>query len=117
MAHASSVAIGVWVRVGGRYEPLAQTGISHFIEHLLFKGTHRRSCEALKQAIEGIGGSLNGFTAEEFTCYLAKVPAAYLRRGVTILSDMVLHSTLRPVDIEREREVILEEIRMSEDYN
>ena len=115
IAHASSVAIGVWVRVGGRYEPLAQTGISHFIEHLLFKGTHRRSCEALKQAIEGIGGSLNGFTAEEFTCYLAKVPAAYLRRGVTILSDMVLHSTLRPMDIEREREVILEEIRMSED--
>lgn len=115
MAHASSVAIGVWVRVGGRYEPLAQTGISHFIEHLLFKGTHRRSCEALKQAVEGIGGSLNGFTAEEFTCYLAKVPAAYLRRAVTILSDMVLHSTLRPQDIEREREVILEEIRMSED--
>ena len=115
MAHASSVAIGVWVRVGGRYEPLAQTGVSHFIEHLLFKGTHRRSCETLKQAIEGIGGSLNGFTAEEFTCYLAKIPAAYLRRGITILSDMVLHSTLRPQDIEREREVILEEIRMSED--
>lgn len=115
MPHAASVAIGVWVRVGGRYEPLAHAGISHFIEHMLFKGTRRRSCEALKQAIEGIGGTLNGFTAEEFTCYLANVPAKYLGRGLTILSDMVLHSTFRPRDLERERDVILEEIRMSED--
>lgn len=115
MDHAESVSVGVWVRAGGRYEHLELSGISHFIEHLLFKGTRRRSCEMLKQAIEGVGGGLNGFTAEEFTCYMAKVPAAYARRAVTILADMVLHSTFRPRDVEREREVILEEIRMSED--
>jgi predicted Zn-dependent peptidase len=85
------------------------------LEHLLFKGTRTRSCEQLKRAIEGIGGSLNGFTAEEFTCYMAKVPAKYLGRAIGVLSDMALHPTLKRSDIEKEREVILEEIRMYED--
>ncbi len=115
MEHVESVAVGIWVRAGGRYERLEQAGISHFVEHLLFKGTHTRSCESLKQAIEGIGGSLNGFTAEEFTCYMAKVPAKYLERALNVLSDMVRRPSLRARDIEKEREVILEEIRMAED--
>ena len=115
MPHAQSVAVGVWVRAGGRYESADLAGISHFLEHLLFKGTRRRSCEELKQQIEGVGGSLNGFTAEEFTCYLAKVPQRHARRAVDVLTDMVRRPTLSPKDVEKEREVILEEIRMYED--
>ena len=115
MPQAASAAIGVWVRAGGRYESSDLAGISHFIEHLVFKGTRTRSCEALKQAIEGVGGLLNAFTAEEFTCYLAKVPSRHVGRAITILSDMVLHPAFRARDIDREREVILEEIRMYED--
>jgi predicted Zn-dependent peptidase len=109
MPQAQSVSVGIWVRAGGRYEPAAKAGISHFLEHLLFKGTTRRSCEQLKQAIEGVGGSLNGFTAEEFTCYLAKVPARHARRAIDILADMVRSPRFAPADIEKEREVILEQ--------
>ena len=112
---AQSVAVGVWVRAGGRYEPAERSGISHFLEHLLFKGTRRRSCEELKQQIEGVGGSLNGFTAEEFTCYMAKVPHRHTRRAVDVLADMVRHPTLAARDMDKEREVVIEEIRMYED--
>ena len=115
VAHAPSVAVGVWVRAGGRYEPRRLAGMSHFLEHLLFKGTQRRTCEELKQAIEGVGGTLNGFTAEEFTCYMAKVPARHLRRAVDVLADMVRRPTLSRLDLEKERDVILEEIRMYDD--
>jgi len=115
MPESQSVAVGVWARAGGRYEPPELSGVSHFVEHLLFKGTQRRSCEELKQQIEGVGGSLNGFTAEEFTCYMAKVPRQHLRRAIDVLADMVRHPTLTPRDVEKEREVILEEIRMYED--
>ena len=115
MEQGASAAVGVWVRAGGRYERPTVAGVSHFLEHVPFKGTRTRSCKQLTQAIEGIGGSLNGFTAEEFTCYMAKVPARSLARAITILSDLVLHPAFKPVDIEKEREVILEEIRMGED--
>jgi predicted Zn-dependent peptidase len=115
LPHAESVSVGVWVRAGGRYEVPRQAGISHFLEHLLFKGTRTRSCEQLKQAIEGVGGSLNGFTAEEFTCYVARVPRRFWRRAVGILADMVRRPRLAPHDVAKEREVILEEIRMYED--
>ncbi|MBI2885348.1 MAG: insulinase family protein [Candidatus Omnitrophica bacterium] len=115
MPQMESAAIGVWVRAGGRYETSRLAGVSHFLEHLLFKGTHTRSCEQLKQAVEGVGGSLNGFTAEEFTCYVAKVPARHAQKATTILCDMALHPRFAPRDIAKEREVILEEIRMYED--
>ena len=115
MPQAQSVAVGIWARAGGRYEPPELAGISHFLEHLLFKGTRRYPCEALKQRIEGVGGSLNGFTAEEFTCYMAKVPQRYARRAVGLLAEMVHRPLLSAQDIEKEREVILEEIRMYED--
>ncbi|MBI3330909.1 MAG: insulinase family protein [Candidatus Omnitrophica bacterium] len=115
MPQAQSVAVGVWVRAGGRYEAEEVAGISHFVEHLLFKGTRRRSCEALKQAIEGVGGMLNGFTAEEFTCYMAKVPARHARRAVDVLADMVRRPRLAAPDVEKERDVIIEEIRMYDD--
>ena len=115
MPQAQSVAVGMWVKAGGRYEVPDRAGISHFLEHLLFKGTRRRSCEELKQQIEGVGGILNGFTAEEFTCYMAKVPQRYSHRAVAVLADMVRRPTLTSRDIAKEREVILEEIRMYED--
>lgn len=115
MPQALSVTVGIFAQAGGRYEDPAHAGISHFVEHLLFKGTRRRSCEALKQEVEGVGGSLNGFTAEEFTCYLAKVPARHARRAMAVLTDMVRRPLLSAKDIEKEREVILEEIRMYED--
>jgi len=110
-----SVSLGIWVKVGGRYEKKKLAGISHFLEHLLFKGTEKRSCTDLKQAIEGIGGSFNAFTGEEFTCYLVKVVGKHLSVAVDILSDMVLHATLSKEEIEKERMVILEEIKMEED--
>jgi predicted Zn-dependent peptidase len=115
MPHTQSVAVGIWVRAGGRYEAPERSGISHFLEHLLFKGTRRRSCEELKQQIEGVGGSLNGFTAEEFTCYMAKVPQRHAGRATDVLADMIRHPRFAPRDLDKEREVILEEIRMYED--
>lgn len=115
LPHMASVAIGVWVRVGGRYETERVSGISHFLEHLVFKGTRRRSCEELKQAIEGYGGALNGFTGEEYTCYLAKVLKPHVPRAVDVLTDMLLNPRMDPVDVEKERKVILEEIRMYQD--
>ena len=115
MPQAHSVAVGIWAGAGGRYESAKYSGISHFLEHLLFKGTRRWSCEQLKQAIEGVGGSLNGFTAEEFTCYMAKVPHRHARRAIDVLTEMVRRPSLRAPDMEKEREVIFEEIRMYED--
>jgi predicted Zn-dependent peptidase len=110
-----SVALGIWIRVGARYEKKSINGISHFLEHLLFKGTKSRTCEDLKQAIEGVGGSLNGFTSEELTCYLAKVPQRYCALALDILADMVLNARIDNKDVEMERKVILEEIRMYND--
>ncbi len=110
-----SAAVGVWIKVGGRYETEGNKGISHYLEHLLFKGSRKYSCRKIKESIEGVGGSLNGFTSEEVTCYLAKLPYRYLDRGLEILSDMVLHPMLAARDVEKERTVILEELKMYRD--
>jgi len=116
MPQANSVALGVWVATGGRYENMKNRGISHFVEHLLFKGTKTRTAAEIKNSIEGIGGILNGFTSEEVTCYLAKVLGRYLDLGVDILSDMVLNAKFDPRDVEKERFVILEEVKMYRDH-
>ncbi len=115
MPSLSSVAIGIWIGAGGRYETKRENGISHFLEHLLFKGTKKRSCQQLKQAIEGVGGSFNGFTSEEATCYLVKVVNKYAPIGLDILTDMVRNPLLKDVDVEKERKVIIQEIKMYED--
>ncbi|MFA5096498.1 MAG: pitrilysin family protein [Candidatus Omnitrophota bacterium] len=115
MPGRQSVALGVWIRVGGRDESLGNKGISHFLEHILFKGTRKYSCRRIKESIEGIGGSLNGFTSEESTCYLVKVPDRHLSTGLNILSDMVLNPTLPSREIRKERTVILEELKMYKD--
>ncbi len=110
-----SVAIGIWIKVGGRYENEKNKGISHYLEHLLFKGSKKYSCRKLKEAIEGVGGSLNGFTSEELTCYLAKLPHQYLNLGLDVLADMALNPLLPEAEVEKERTVILEELKMYKD--
>ena len=115
MAHMESVAIGIWIRAGGRYETKSNNGISHMLEHLLFKGTTKRDMMAIKQEIEGRGGSFNGFTAEEHTCYLVKVLSKDAELGVDILSDMILNPKLAEEEIVKEKGVIIEEINMYKD--
>ncbi|MCM8760892.1 MAG: insulinase family protein [Candidatus Omnitrophica bacterium] len=115
MAHMESVSIGIWLRVGGRYENKYISGISHLLEHLLFKGTLKRDMMTIKQEIEGRGGSFNGFTSEEHTCYLVKVLAKDAELGVDILSDMVLNAKLDNSEIDKEKNVIIEEINMYKD--
>lgn len=110
-----AAALGLWVRVGGRHEEKRENGICHFLEHLVFKGTRRRSLEELRESIEGRGGAMNAFTAEELTCFTAKVPAAHALDAADILFDMALGAVMKPSDIEKERTVIAEEIKMVED--
>ncbi len=110
--HRASVALGIWVGTGGRHEPAPLNGISHFIEHLLFKGTQRRTAAGISQAIEGLGGYLNAFTDEEHTCFYARAQAHHLPRLLDVLTDMFLHSDLAPAEIAKERDVIKEEVSM-----
>ena len=115
MPHVESVSMGIWVGVGGRYEARTVSGASHFIEHLLFKGTERRSARAITQSIEGRGGDFNAFTQEESTCYYARIAYDHLPRIIDVLSDMYLHPRLNENDIEKERGVIMEEMMMYRD--
>jgi len=115
LPHLESVAAGIWVGVGGRYEPAALSGASHFIEHMLFKGTPRRNARRISEAIEGRGGHLNAFTQEESTCFYARAPRTQFRRVMDVLSDMLRHSLFDPAELDRERGVIVEEILMYQD--
>jgi predicted Zn-dependent peptidase len=115
MANRESAAVAVWVKVGGRYEPKKISGISHFLEHMMFKGTPTRSTRQIKEEIEGVGGILNAFTSEEMTCYFAKLLKQYYPRALEVLSDMVLHATAPADELAKERTVILEEIKMYRD--
>lgn len=112
---AESAAVGIWIGVGGRYEPAALTGASHFIEHMLFKGTRRRSAREISQAIEGRGGYLNAYTQEDGTCYYARLPHEYWHEALDVLADMYLEPRLTTADLARERDVIIEELRMYRD--
>ncbi|MBU4305914.1 MAG: insulinase family protein [Candidatus Omnitrophica bacterium] len=112
MPKVNSVAVGVWAGVGGRYEDQQVSGISHFFEHMVFKGTKNRDYRGIKEAIEGVGGMLNAFTAEELTCFIAKVLCKHLPVAVDVLLDMVVNPLLKPADVEKERRVISEEIKM-----
>ncbi len=115
MPNMQSLALGIWIKVGGRYESLAFKGISHFLEHLIFKGSKKYSCRRIKESIEGVGGSLNGFTSEELTCYLVKIPSRHLDLALDILSDMVINPLLPEEEIKKEKAVIQEEIKMYKD--
>jgi predicted Zn-dependent peptidase len=110
-----SVAMGVWVGVGARDETARQSGVSHFLEHLLFKGTARRSAMDISSQIEAVGGETNAFTAKEYTCYYARILDADMPLAVDVMCDVVANSVLEPADVETERGVILEEIAMQDD--
>jgi len=112
MPHMTSVSVGIWVSIGSRYEAPEVNGICHFIEHLLFKGTRRRSARDISHTVEGMGGYLNAFTSEETSCFHAKAPAGQLEELVDVLLDMFLHSRFAPEDVDKERGVIKEEISM-----
>lgn len=113
--HYHSVSIGVWIRSGSRQENKNNNGIAHFLEHLMFKGTKRRSAREIARSLESVGGYLNAFTSKEQTCYYVEVLDSQLPRAVDILTDMVCHSLFSPRDIERERQVILDEIDSVQD--
>src|ERR1700722_3122033 len=110
-----SVSLGVWVGVGSRHESPQTAGASHYLEHLLFKGTQRRSALDISASIEAVGGDINAFTTKEYTCYYARTLDADLPLAVDVLTDVVSAALLRGADVESEREVILEEIAMTED--
>lgn len=109
MPNMASVCLGVWVEVGSRYENDAQAGASHFIEHLLFKGTRQRTARQISEAVEGLGGYLNAYTSEDHTCFCAKARADRFPDLLDVLMDMFLNSRFAPADIAKEREVIKEE--------
>jgi predicted Zn-dependent peptidase len=109
------VAVGIWCAVGARFESARLSGISHFVEHLLFKGTKQRTARQISEEVEGVGGDLNAFTDEERTCYYAAASADHFPRVATVLADMYRNSRFESAEIERERGVIVEEIEMVRD--
>jgi len=115
MPHVRSVTIGVWLTRGSRHESDARSGIAHFVEHMLFKGSDTRTAEDIAQSIDSIGGQLDAFTAKEYASYYIKVLDEHLPLAVDLLSDIVLRPAFAPEEIEREKKVILEEIKMVED--
>jgi predicted Zn-dependent peptidase len=112
MPHMQSVSVGIWIGIGSRYEDASLNGACHFIEHLLFKGTGRRSAKEISQAVEGIGGYLNAFTSEEITCFHARAGHHHFPQLLDVLMDMLLNSRFAADEIAKEREVIKEEIAM-----
>jgi predicted Zn-dependent peptidase len=110
-----SLSIGVWVKVGSRHEPKEISGVSHFIEHMFFKGTRKRSARDIATEVDSLGGEMNAFTSQENTTYYIKVLDEHLPAAVDILSDILLGSRFDPADMEKERKVILEEIKGVED--
>ena len=113
--HVRSVAVGVWVETGSRHEPGARAGVSHFIEHLVFKGTESRTAEEVARAVDSVGGQMDAFTTKEHTCFYVTVLDRHLPLAADLLSDILLHPLFAADDIEREKSVVLQEFRMVED--
>jgi len=113
--HAHSVSMGIWVNVGARDEAPTENGLSHFIEHMIFKGTKKRSALQIAKEFDSVGGNTNAFTTMENTCYHAKVMDTHVDTMVDILSDIFLHSAFESIEVEKERTVIVQEIAMAED--
>jgi len=113
--HLKSVSIGVWIGNGSRHESIGEHGISHFIEHMLFKGSAKRSAAEIAGAIDSVGGQINAFTAREYTCFYTKTLDAHASLAMDVLSDMLINPTLDGDDMELEKRVICEEISMYED--
>jgi len=115
MPNVRSVSFGIWIKAGSRTEHRMNNGISHFIEHMLFKGSDRYSAKDIAELFDGIGGNVNAFTSKEYTCYYFKVLDIHLPLAVDVLSEMLLHARLGEDDMEKEKKVIFEEIAMYED--
>src|ERR1700733_2472580 len=115
MEHVHSVSVGIWLRSGSRRERAEINGISHFIEHMVFKGTRRRTAEDIAREIDRLGGMLDAFTSKEMVCFNTRVLDEHLPKAFDIISDMVLEPKFAEQDIAREQGVILEEIRMTQD--
>lgn len=115
MPHMASVSVGLWVGVGARFEPAELGGVSHFIEHLLFKGTKRRTAKQISEDVEGVGGYLNAFTSEENTCFYVRAHHDKFADVLDVLMDMFLHSRFDPAEVDKERAVIKEELAMYRD--
>jgi predicted Zn-dependent peptidase len=115
MEHVHSVSVGIWLRSGSRREPAELNGISHFIEHMVFKGTNRRSAEDIAREVDSVGGMLDAFTSKEMVCFNTKVLDEHLAKVFDVIADMVLEPKFAEDEIEREKSVILEEIRMTQD--
>jgi predicted Zn-dependent peptidase len=115
MDHLRSVAMGVWIKSGSRCETVENNGISHFVEHMLFKGTHSRSAQMIAREMDSIGGNLDAFTGKETICFNVKSLSDHVPIALDVLTDLVLHPIFAEPDIERERGVILEEIKIDED--
>jgi predicted Zn-dependent peptidase len=113
--HVHSIAVGIWIKMGSRDEDPQTNGISHFIEHMLFKGTKRRSAQQISKEIDSVGGILNAFTSKEFSSFYAKVLALHLPIAFDLLFDLYLHSLFSAAELDRERQVIIQEINMVED--
>jgi len=113
--HVRSCSIGVWLTRGSRHEPPDKIGISHFLEHMVFKGTSKRNAKEIATAIESVGGSLDAFTGREYTCFHAKVLDEYVELAVDVLSDLINSPTISEENLQREKQVIYEEIRNMED--
>ncbi|MDK2823071.1 MAG: hypothetical protein PWQ67_1719 [Clostridia bacterium] len=113
--YVRSVAVGIWVGAGSRFESDEYSGISHFLEHLFFKGTEKRTAKDIAESLDAVGGQLNAFTTKEYTCYYAKVLDEHLDLALDVLADMFYNSKFNEKDIAKEREVIIEEIKMYED--
>lgn len=115
MEHVHSVSVGIWLRSGSRREPIELNGISHFVEHMLFKGTTRRTAEDIAREIDSVGGLLDAFTAKEMVCFNTRVLDEHLPKAFDVLADLVLDPKFAEEDIGREKSVVLEEIRMTQD--
>src|SRR5262245_43131399 len=115
MPGVRSVSVGMWVKTGSVHERPEEMGISHLLEHMVFKGTQRRNAHEIALVLERLGGSLDAYTTREHTCYQARVLDEHLELATEVLADLVLHPTLRSNDLELEREVVLEEISTVED--
>ena len=115
MPWTRTVSIGVYVGVGARDEPAEQSGVSHFLEHLLFKGTADRSAQEISRAVDRVGGDINAFTSKEYTAFFCRLPARYAVEGIELLGDVLTSPSLRDEDVESERQVILEELAMDGD--
>ena len=113
--HVRSLSLGFWIETGSRDESSANNGISHFIEHMVFKGTKKRNVKEIAQSIESVGGYLNAFTSKEHTCYYARVLDEHLELATDVLSDIVFQPTFPDKELEKEKNVILEELKQAED--